>query len=144
MEEDPLAVSAPQANAYEFQSSGIVDMLEKLKDKFEDERTDLEKEESNARHAYEMLIQDLTVQIETATEDREAKAHGPREGGEQRSPRVRDVDPGPDGADRDGDRGPRGQGPGESVEAPEGSGGQGRPRRHHRHPRCGPDLPRRR
>jgi len=33
MEEDPLAVSAPQANAYEFQSSGIVDMLEKLKDK---------------------------------------------------------------------------------------------------------------
>merc|ERR1719407_105804 len=74
MEEDPLDVSAPQANAYEFQSSGIVDMLEKLKDKFEDERTDLEKEESNARHAYEMLIQDLTAQIETATEDREAKA----------------------------------------------------------------------
>merc|ERR1719181_2496305 len=69
-----MAVSAPQANAYEFQSSGIVDMLEKLKDKFEDERTDLEKEESNARHAYEMQIQDLTAQIETATEDREAKA----------------------------------------------------------------------
>merc|ERR1719353_2762765 len=72
--QDPLDVSAPEANAYEFQSSGIVDMLEKLKDKFEDERTDLEKEESNARHAYEMLIQDLTAQIETATEDREAKA----------------------------------------------------------------------
>ena len=72
--QDPMAVSAPEANAYEFQSSGIVDMLEKLKDKFEDERTDLEKEESNARHAYEMLIQDLTAQIETATEDREAKA----------------------------------------------------------------------
>ena len=74
MEEDLLDGSAPQANAYEFQSGGIVDMLEKLKDKFEDERTDLEKEESNARHAYEMLIQDLTAQIETATEDREAKA----------------------------------------------------------------------
>merc|ERR1719388_248547 len=62
-----MAVSAPQANAYEFQSSGIVDMLEKLKDKFEDERTDLEKEESNARHAYEMLMQDLTAQIATPT-----------------------------------------------------------------------------
>merc|ERR1719194_114871 len=74
MEEDLLAGSAPQANAYEFQSGGVVDMLEKLKDKFEDERTDLEKEESNARHAYEILIQDLTAQIETATEDREAKA----------------------------------------------------------------------
>ena len=33
-------------------SQGVVDMLEKLHDKFEDERTDLEKEESNARHAY--------------------------------------------------------------------------------------------
>ena len=55
-------------------SQGVIDMLEKLHDKFEDERTDLEKEESNARHAYEMLIQDLTAQIETATEDREAKA----------------------------------------------------------------------
>jgi hypothetical protein len=72
--DDPLSVSAPQANAYEFQAQGVVDMLEKLHDKFEDERTDLEKEESNARHAYEMLMQDLTAQIEAATEDREAKA----------------------------------------------------------------------
>merc|ERR1719265_392125 len=67
-------VTAPEANAYEFQSQGVIDMLEKLHDKFEDERTDLEKEESNARHAFEMLAQDLTAQIETATEDREAKA----------------------------------------------------------------------
>jgi len=29
-----LAVSAPEANAYEFQSSGVVQMLEKLLDKF--------------------------------------------------------------------------------------------------------------
>merc|ERR1719421_2778917 len=72
--QDPMAVSAPQANAYEFQSQGVVDILEKLHDKFEDERTDLEKEESNSRHAYEMLMQDLTAQIETATEDRESKA----------------------------------------------------------------------
>jgi len=71
---DGLDVSAPQANAYEFQSSGIVDMLEKLHDKFEDERTDLEKEESNARHAYEMLVQDLDAEIATKTDDREAKA----------------------------------------------------------------------
>ena len=44
MEEDPLSVSAPQANAYEFQSGGIVDMLEKLKDKFEgDDKDKIEK-----------------------------------------------------------------------------------------------------
>ena len=57
--QDPLDVSAPQANAYEFQSSGIVDMLEKLKDKFEDLRSELEKEEMDAKHAYQMLMQQL-------------------------------------------------------------------------------------
>ena len=40
-----LAVSAPEANAYEFQSSGIIEMLEKLNDKFIDERTTIEKDE---------------------------------------------------------------------------------------------------
>merc|ERR1719201_1894467 len=43
-----LAVSAPEANAYEFQSSGVIEMLEKLLDKFIDERTTLEKEEMNS------------------------------------------------------------------------------------------------
>merc|ERR1719171_1992863 len=37
-EPEGLAVSAPEANAYEFQSSGVVEMLEKLLDKFIDER----------------------------------------------------------------------------------------------------------
>merc|ERR1719446_1183508 len=54
-----LAVSAPEANAYEFQSSGVVEMLERLLDKFIDERTTLEKEEMNSKHAYDMLMQDL-------------------------------------------------------------------------------------
>ena len=35
---ESLDVSAPEANAYEFQSSGVVEMLEKLLDKFIDER----------------------------------------------------------------------------------------------------------
>merc|ERR1719440_1402281 len=57
--QDPLSVSAPQANAYEFQSGGVVEMLEKLEDKFKDERSDLEKEEMNSKHAFEMTVQDL-------------------------------------------------------------------------------------
>merc|ERR1719272_1882749 len=69
-----LAVSAPESNAYEFQSSGVVEMLEKLLDKFVDERTALQKEESNSKHAYEMLMQDLTAQIEQATQDRTEKS----------------------------------------------------------------------
>jgi len=69
-----LAVSAPEANAYEFQSSGVVEMLEKLNDKFIDERTALEKEEMNSKHAYDMLMQDLNAQIAQATQDRDEKA----------------------------------------------------------------------
>jgi len=69
-----LAVSAPEANAYEFQSHGVIEMLEKLLDKFIDERTTLEKEEMNARHAFEMLVQDLHAQIDQATQDRDEKA----------------------------------------------------------------------
>merc|ERR1712139_389171 len=46
----------------------------KLLDKFSDERTTLEKEETNSRHAYEMLIQDLTAQVEQATAARDEKA----------------------------------------------------------------------
>merc|ERR1719183_1951940 len=69
-----LAVSAPEANAYEFQSSGVIEMLEKLLDKFIGERTTLEKEEMNAKHAYDMLMQDLTAQSDQASKDRDAKS----------------------------------------------------------------------
>merc|ERR1719198_166598 len=74
--QDPegLAVSAPEANAYEFQSSGVIEMLEKLLDKFIDERTTFEKEEMNSKHAYDMLMQDLNAQIAQATQDRDEKA----------------------------------------------------------------------
>merc|ERR1712217_859201 len=72
--DDPLDVSAPEAAGYEFQSHGIIEMLEKLLDKFIDKRTDLEKTEMNCKHAFEMLMQDLTAQIDQATADREFKA----------------------------------------------------------------------
>jgi len=73
-DDENLAVAAPEANAYEFQAQGIVDMLTKLGGKFEDERTELEKEETNARHAFEMLSQDLKAQIDQATQARTEKA----------------------------------------------------------------------
>merc|ERR1719497_43854 len=72
--QDSLAVSAPEAYAYEFQSHGIIEILEKLLDKFMDERTALEKKEMNAKHAYDMLAQDLKAQIEQATQDRTEKS----------------------------------------------------------------------
>jgi hypothetical protein len=69
-----LAVSAPEAAGYEFQSSGVIEMLSKLHDKFTGERTDLEKTEMNSKHAYDMLSQDLTTQITQAKTDRDFKA----------------------------------------------------------------------
>merc|ERR1719487_1485531 len=58
---------APEANAYEFQSGGIIDMLKGLKDKFRKELGDLEKEEMNSKHAFNMMVQDLTDSIERGT-----------------------------------------------------------------------------
>merc|ERR1712226_1432880 len=72
--DEGLAVSAPEAYGYEFQSHGIIEMLEKLLDKFIAERTNLEKEEMNTKHAYDMLMQDLTAQIAQAQQDRDEKA----------------------------------------------------------------------
>merc|ERR1719324_1805749 len=72
--QDPLSVSAPEANAYEFQSGGVVDMLQNLKDKFEDEVRTLEKEEMQAQHAYELMSQELTENIKQAEAEMSAKA----------------------------------------------------------------------
>merc|ERR1719399_2141405 len=49
-------------------------MLEKLHDKFEDERAQLEKDEANAKHAFDMLVQDLNAQIEHNTQARTEKS----------------------------------------------------------------------
>jgi len=55
-----LEAGAPEANAYEFQSSTVVDMLEKLRSRFIDELRVLEKEEMNRKHASQLLLQSLT------------------------------------------------------------------------------------
>jgi len=72
-EQNPLDVSAPQANAYEFQSGGIVDMLEKLEDKFKKELDGYVKEEMNSKHSHSMLAQELHDQIEEGNRQRDEK-----------------------------------------------------------------------
>jgi hypothetical protein len=67
-------IAAPEANAYEFQSSTIVTMLEELKDKFIDERTALEKKELIARQAYETVMLDLRNSISTAKNEIDKKS----------------------------------------------------------------------
>jgi len=61
-----LDVSAPEANAYEFQSGGVVEMLEKLQDEFSSKKTELEKEELGAQQGFEQIMQQLADNIKNA------------------------------------------------------------------------------
>jgi len=48
-------------------------MVEKLGEKFEEEKADLEQKEATDKHAHDMMMQDLNKQIEYGTEERDAK-----------------------------------------------------------------------
>jgi len=66
---NPLDVEAPEANAYESHSDGVIKMLEDLRVRFRSEKTDLEKEEISARSAYQSIMQRLTDQIEMGEQE---------------------------------------------------------------------------
>jgi len=61
---DEGALGAPSANAYEFQSGGVVGMLEGLRHKFQDQLSAVQKAEMNAKANYEMLAQNLKDNIQ--------------------------------------------------------------------------------
>mmetsp|Transcript_16953 Transcript_16953/g.42633 ORF Transcript_16953/g.42633 Transcript_16953/m.42633 type:complete len:489 (-) Transcript_16953:118-1584(-) len=69
MPDEMLFHKAPEAYGYEFQSGGVVDMLEKLKDQFETQKYDLDKEEMTAQHAFEDIAQQLTDNTENANHE---------------------------------------------------------------------------
>jgi len=71
---DPLSVTAPQAAGYEFQSGGVVEMLENLRDKFQKEKNDLEKDEMGAEHAFNLMQMELKDSISAAESMRATKA----------------------------------------------------------------------
>jgi len=60
---------APEANAYEFQSGGIVGLLTKLKDQFREKLGQCQKEEMNSKHAYNMKYEDLKDSVENSNSD---------------------------------------------------------------------------
>mmetsp|Transcript_154727 Transcript_154727/g.273307 ORF Transcript_154727/g.273307 Transcript_154727/m.273307 type:complete len:678 (-) Transcript_154727:50-2083(-) len=66
MPDAELSYAAPEANSYEFQSGGVVEMLEKLGDEFKTKKYELEMEELKTQHAFEAMIQQLTDNIEIA------------------------------------------------------------------------------
>jgi len=58
LEQEP-GDGVPEANAYEFQSGGVVGILEKLRLKFQDQKLALQKAEMNAKANYALLMQKL-------------------------------------------------------------------------------------
>jgi len=70
---DNQELGAPEANAYESQSQGVIDMLQHLYDKFFTEREKLEKTEVDNLHGFKMLAQDLQNQLNFAEEARTEK-----------------------------------------------------------------------
>lgn len=60
---------APEADAYESQSGGIVGLLSNLRDEFKSNLGKAQKEEMNAAHAFAMISMDLTDSIENTHRD---------------------------------------------------------------------------
>jgi uncharacterized protein YoxC len=85
MPADNLAVSAPEAAGYEFQSGGVVDMLTKLEDEFKTKKADLEEEELKAQHAFQQIMQQLSDNIENAEHEINKKTTLRAETEEQKS-----------------------------------------------------------
>merc|ERR1719261_898146 len=71
--ESESEASAPEANAYEFQSSSVIIMLEKLRAKFKEQLLALEKEEMNSKANFQVLKQKLTDDIGADKASVEAK-----------------------------------------------------------------------
>mmetsp|Transcript_40690 Transcript_40690/g.97598 ORF Transcript_40690/g.97598 Transcript_40690/m.97598 type:complete len:663 (+) Transcript_40690:94-2082(+) len=68
------STSAQEPNAYDFQGGSIIEMLEKLRHKFQDERHALEKAEMKEKHSYEKTSQALADNIEQGEEEVETKS----------------------------------------------------------------------
>jgi hypothetical protein len=75
LQEDRARAAQPQATVtnYEFHADGIIDTIKEMKEKMEDERSASRKEESQEKYAYSLLMDQLSTDIEHATEERDAK-----------------------------------------------------------------------
>merc|ERR1719316_2452735 len=91
MPDDRLSYEAPEANAYEFQSGGVVDMLTKLEDEFKTKKADLEEEELKAQHAFGQIMQQLADNIENADHEINKKTTLRAETEEQKSEAQGDL-----------------------------------------------------
>jgi len=86
-----LEAGPPEANAYEFQSGGIIEMLEKLQDEFMDERTKIEKEEMSAKSAFNVMVIDLKGEMAQNEQDLEEKKALKAKKGEEKAAKEAEL-----------------------------------------------------
>merc|ERR1719188_2440044 len=65
---------APEVDAYESQSGGVVELLESLHSKFKKELADVEEAEAQQAHEHDLVDLHLKNTIEKETSDRDEKA----------------------------------------------------------------------
>mmetsp|Transcript_19099 Transcript_19099/g.42223 ORF Transcript_19099/g.42223 Transcript_19099/m.42223 type:complete len:665 (-) Transcript_19099:73-2067(-) len=82
----------PEANAYESQTGGVVDMLDKLRRKFQDERLKLEKEEAENKYAFEMTKQGLADNIEQSEEESATKTEDKQKAIKKKAGEEKDLE----------------------------------------------------
>jgi len=89
---DDQEPGAPEAAVYKSHSSGIVDVLEDMKDKAEGSLSDLRKEETNSNHNFKMLKQSLEDQIAADSKDMEDEKAAKAEAAEGKATAEGDLE----------------------------------------------------
>merc|ERR1719506_2891144 len=73
LQEEEVGAGAPAGNAFESSSGGVQDAVNKLKERVEGKRADLEKEETESKYAFETLVGQLDLNTEQAQNEIEEK-----------------------------------------------------------------------
>eukprot|EP00434_Breviolum_minutum_P001045 symbB.v1.2.000918.t1/scaffold27.1/size414596/26 len=79
----------PEAAGYEFQSGGVVSLLEKLEDQFKEERNTLKMEELKKKNSFKTLVAGLDSENSDAKKDKERKLQERRQRLVSRKPLMR-------------------------------------------------------
>merc|ERR550532_3212101 len=89
---DDQEPGAPAAAVYKTHSSGILDVLEEMKEKAEGSLSDLRKKETNSKHNFEMLKQSLEDQMTADTKDMEDEKASKAEASEGKATAEGDLE----------------------------------------------------
>merc|ERR1719345_22363 len=91
-DEDDSELGAPAAAGYKSHSSNIIDVLDDLKEKAEEELGDLRKAESSTKHNFQMLKQSLDDQMAADTKDMDAEKAAKAAADEAKAVAVGDLE----------------------------------------------------